>query len=89
MNREQEDSSEAPLIVRDAARFFGTSVQLLTPEEVSQATGLSVETLAQWRSRKRHLPYLKIGRRIRYDLKDVEAYLKRCRVSVFEQRRQK
>ena len=89
MNREQEDTSEAPLTVRDAARFLGTSVQLLTPEEVSQATGLSVETLAQWRSRKRHLPYLKIGRRIRYDLKDVEAYLKRCRVSVFEQRRQK
>ncbi len=89
MNREQEESSQAPRTVSGAADILGASVQLLTPEEVSRATGLSVETLAQWRSRKRHLPYLKIGRRIRYGLSDVEAYLKRCSVSVFEQRRQK
>jgi len=89
MNRDREESSQAPRTVSGAAGLLGASVQLLTPEEVSLATGLSVETLAQWRSRKRHLPYLKIGRRIRYDLGDVEAYLKRCRVSVFEPRRQK
>ncbi len=60
-----------------------TDHQLLSPEQVSSVTGLSVETLAQWRSRKQHLPYLKVGRRVRYDPKDVEAYLERCRVSVF------
>jgi excisionase family DNA binding protein len=63
-------------------------MELLTPEQVSELTGLSVETLAQWRSRKRHLPYLKVGRRIRYDPKDIGQYLERCRVSVSCERRQ-
>ncbi len=55
---------------------------LLTAEEVSAITGLSVETLAQWRSQKRGLPYLKVGRAVRYDPGEVQAYLERCRVSV-------
>lgn len=56
--------------------------ELLTPEEVAEITGLSLDTLAQWRSRKRGLPYLKIGRAVRYDPAEVRAYLERCRVSV-------
>jgi excisionase family DNA binding protein len=59
-----------------------TLPDLLTAEEVSAITGLSAETLAQWRSQKRGLPYLKIGRTVRYDPAEVQAYLERCRVSV-------
>jgi excisionase family DNA binding protein len=55
---------------------------LLRPEEVANLTGLSLETLAQWRSQKRGIPYLKIGRAVRYDAADVQAYLEGCRVSV-------
>ncbi len=55
---------------------------LLTPEEVAETTGLSLDTLAQWRSQKRGIPYLKIGRAVRYDAVEVQAYLERCRVSV-------
>ena len=55
---------------------------LLRPEEVVNLTGLSLETLAQWRSQKRCIPYLKIGRAVRYDAPDVQAYLEGCRVSV-------
>jgi excisionase family DNA binding protein len=64
---------------------------LLTPEEVAVVTGLSRETLAQWRSQKRGIPYLKIGRAVRYDPSEVQAYLERCRVSVSDpqERRQK
>lgn len=61
-------------------------MELLTPENVSQLTGLSLETLAQWRSQKKHIPYLKVGRRVRYDVRDIQAYLERCRVSVSERR---
>lgn len=57
---------------------------LLTPEEVAEITGLSMDTLAQWRSQKRCIPYLKIGRAVRYDPAEVQAYLERCRVSVFD-----
>ena len=65
-------------------------VEMLTPQDVSRITGLSLETLAQWRSKKIHLPYLKIGRLIRYDRRDVEAYLENCKVIVsHSHRRQK
>jgi excisionase family DNA binding protein len=73
-----------------------TSTQLLdkrflTAEEVANLTSLSTETLAQWRSQRRGIPYLKIGRAVRYDLADVQAYLEGCRVSVSapRERRQK
>jgi len=59
---------------------------LLKAEQVSAITGLSEETLAQWRSRKRGISYLKIGRVIRYDPAEVQAYLERCRVSVSDPR---
>ena len=59
---------------------------LLTAEQVSAITGLSEETLAQWRSRKRGIAYLKIGRTVRYDPAEVQAYLERCRVSVSDPR---
>jgi excisionase family DNA binding protein len=58
----------------------------LTAEQVSAITGLSEETLAQWRSRKRGISYLKIGRAVRYDPAEVQAYLERCRVSVSDPR---
>jgi predicted DNA-binding transcriptional regulator AlpA len=59
---------------------------LLTAEQVSAITGLSEETLAQWRSRKRGISYLKIGRAVRYDPAEVQTYLERCRVSVSDPR---
>ena len=55
---------------------------LLTADQVAAVTGLSKETLAQWRSQKRGVPYLKIGRAVRYDPADVQQYLAGCRVSV-------
>ena len=55
---------------------------LLTTKEVANLTGLSRETLAQWRSQRRGIPYLKMGHAVRYDPADVQAYLEGCRVSV-------
>ncbi len=57
---------------------------LLTPDQVAAITGLSKETLAQWRSQRRGIPYLKVGRAVRYDPVDVQQYLAGCRVSVSE-----
>jgi excisionase family DNA binding protein len=64
-------------------------MELLTAEDVSGLTGLSVENLAQWRSQKRHLPILKVGRLVRYDREEVDRYFETCRVSVSLTRRQK
>ena len=65
--------------------------KLLTAEQVAALTSLAVETLAQWRSQRRGIPYLKVGRAVRYDPGDVQRYLEGCRVSVSDppERRQK
>ena len=55
---------------------------LLSPGQVATYTGISLDTLAQWRSQKRGIPYLKIGRCVRYDPQDVQQYLVGCRVPV-------
>lgn len=50
--------------------------KLLTPAEVAEITGLSVETLAQWRSQKRGIPYVKISRNcVRYRQSDLDDWL--------------
>lgn len=63
--------------------------QLLTPERVSELLGVPVATLAQWRYRKQVLPYLRLGRLVRYDAADVEAYLQCCRIEVRGQHTEK
>lgn len=56
--------------------------KFLAAEQVSELTGIPVSTLAQWRYRKHGFPYLRIGRLVRYDAADVEAYLQCCRIEV-------
>ncbi|MGK4341145.1 helix-turn-helix domain-containing protein [Ectopseudomonas oleovorans] len=49
---------------------------LLTPEQAAEELGLSVKTLATWRSTGRHaLPYIRVGARIRYRRADLDAWL--------------
>ena len=56
--------------------------RLLNAKQVSGLTGIPLATLAQWRYRKCGLPYLRIGRLVRYDAADVDSYLQRCRIEV-------
>jgi predicted DNA-binding transcriptional regulator AlpA len=50
--------------------------RLLTAEDVAALTGLSIETLAQWRSQKRGIPYIKISRNcVRYRQCDLDGWL--------------
>jgi predicted DNA-binding transcriptional regulator AlpA len=51
--------------------------KLLTPNDVAEITGLSVETLAQWRSQKRGIPYVKISHNcVRYRQVDVDQWVR-------------
>jgi len=50
--------------------------QLLTPEETANYLGVKVQTLAAWRtSKKYNLPYVKIGKIIRYQQYLVNKWL--------------
>jgi excisionase family DNA binding protein len=49
---------------------------LLEPEEVARMLGVSVQTLSHWRSsRARPLPFIRLGRLIRYRRDDVLGYI--------------
>lgn len=57
--------------------------KLLSSEEVSEVTGLSTETLAQWRSQHRGIPYVKISRNcVRYRQSDLAAWIEAHVVAV-------
>jgi excisionase family DNA binding protein len=50
--------------------------RLLTAEQVAEITGLSAETLAQWRSQRKGIPFLKLSRNVvRYREADLDAWL--------------
>ncbi|MGA7918069.1 MAG: hypothetical protein WCA38_00260, partial [Candidatus Acidiferrales bacterium] len=50
-----------------------TAARLLRAEDVAELTGLSVETLAQWRSQKKGIPYIKISHNcVRYRQCDLD-----------------
>jgi len=53
-----------------------TAAELLTPEQAAAVLGLSVKTLATWRSTGRHaLPYIRCGARIRYQRQALAKWL--------------
>jgi excisionase family DNA binding protein len=48
---------------------------LLTTEEVARQLAVSEDTLTTWRSRKQEIPFVKVGRLVRYRPQDVHTYL--------------
>jgi predicted DNA-binding transcriptional regulator AlpA len=49
---------------------------LLRAEEVAEVTRLSIETLAQWRSQRRGIPFVKLSRNcVRYRQTDLDSWL--------------
>lgn len=54
---------------------FATKKNLLTPQDVADRLGVSTTTLSTWRCTKRYpLPYVKVGRLVRYRVEDVDAF---------------
>jgi excisionase family DNA binding protein len=50
--------------------------KLMTPQEVAIFIGVSIETLNVWRATRRYrLPYIKVGRLVRYRHSDILAFL--------------
>jgi excisionase family DNA binding protein len=57
--------------------------KLLTTDEVAEMTGLSPETLAQWRWLKKEISFVRLGKKcVRYRQSDIDAWLEKRLVSV-------
>jgi hypothetical protein len=54
--------------------------RLWDEKETARFLGLSVEFLQADRARRRRIPYVKLGRAVRYDPADVLAFKDRCKV---------
>ena len=50
-------------------------LELLTTEQAAARTGLSINTLLKHRKQNRGMPFVRLGRTVRYRTADVEAYL--------------
>ena len=55
--------------------------RFLRIEELSKYMGTPVATLYTWTHQKK-IPHLKMGRSVRFDLREIEAWLKERRVGV-------
>ena len=59
-----------------------TQPQHLTEIEVEQLYGIPRRTLQTWRLQRRVLPFLKLGKLVRYRATDLEAYARKNIVTV-------
>jgi excisionase family DNA binding protein len=62
-----------------------TKPELLDTESAAEYLGLKGHTLEVWRSTGRYdLPFVRLGRRIKYRRADLDAFLERCTVNTAE-----
>jgi predicted DNA-binding transcriptional regulator AlpA len=57
--------------------------RLLTEKQVSDLTSISLAALRSWRGKRKGFPFCKIGKSVRYPLKDLVSYCekrKQCMV---------
>lgn len=51
------------------------SDELMTPDQLAEALGISVRTLYNWRSQRKGPPGFRVGRHVRYRRSDVKVWL--------------
>lgn len=52
-----------------------TGHSLLTPGQTAKQLDIPVSTLSRWRSERRELPYVTVGRLIRYRQVDIDRWI--------------
>jgi excisionase family DNA binding protein len=55
------------------------SGQYISKREVARLLGLSIYTIDSWVSQRREIPFIRMGSRVKFDLRDVTAWLERNR----------
>lgn len=57
--------------------------QLINIHELSALLGVSMNTLYGWVNRRK-IPYVKVGRLVKFDQRDIETWVKERKVDVWE-----
>ena len=58
------------------------SKRYLTPQEAADVLGLTVHALAQQRYHGRGIPYVKLGKLVRYDQRDIDDYMESHKITL-------
>ena len=61
-------------------------MQLLNERQVSEQLGVTVQCLRRWRNERRELPFVKIGRLVRYQEADVKSLIQSRLVPIAKHR---
>lgn len=68
--------TEVNMTLQNNSQLINCGKATLNPAEAAELLGVNAHTLAVWRSTSRYdLPYIKIGRKIRYRVSDLENWL--------------
>ena len=61
------------------------TTHLVSVKEAATILGIKKKTLEIWRSTQRYfIPYVKIGSSVKYDVKDIEAFIEKNKVQTQE-----
>jgi len=71
--------------IQNKSKRRDTTLKSMTPEELASYLNVSERTLAKWRSVGHpNIPYIKVGRCVRYNIRDLEDYLAKHTVNSVE-----
>ena len=63
---------------------MATANKLLSPAELAEAFGISIETVYAWTSQKK-IPYIKMGKLVRFSRNEVNRWLGDKQVDMYKQ----
>lgn len=63
-----------------SAQKGSLSKEFFNKKELAALLGLSVRTVDSWVSERREIPFIKAGRRVVFDRRDINAYIERNKV---------
>ena len=55
--------------------------KFLSKRQVAALLGLSTYTIDAWVSQKREIPFIRMGRRVMFDVRDIQAWLEKNKVN--------
>ncbi len=55
--------------------------QFLSKRQVAALLNLSIYTIDSWVSQRREIPFIRMGRRVLFDLRDVRAWIENNKVN--------
>lgn len=65
-----------------AAAHLRAQLGVYTPEELAGVLDVTIDTLAEWRSKRTGPDYVKLGKKVMYRVEDVEQWMERNVVPV-------